>query len=56
MRMHRAAALTVIVAVAVGSANSNPLDREIGNASIQIEHFHQEPRDGNKHFVNTLQL
>ena len=31
----------------------DPLDREIGNASIQMEHFQQDPRNGNK-IVNNL--
>ena len=26
----------------------DPLDREIGNASIQMEHFHQDPKNGNE--------
>ena len=47
MELHRAAALTAIVAVvAVNIGNANPLDREEGNASISIEHYHQEPRSG----------
>ena len=50
--MHWSAGLIFIVAVTIGIScvNSNPLDREIGNASITIEHFHQDPRNGNKYY------